>query len=747
MRKTSSGNFLVYIVVMVCIMIAVIGGIVWYLISFFSNSLYREFESANQQYVDEIMTRHENDMQIIDDITTQMSLKTDITRFFLTASPEKTFELKKTLESYMVVSNFFDLILYYYQKDEYLYSYSTSVNIDFLIQSGCILQETPADAFYNILSETKHKTDILVEQEIRGRWMPANLNGDKKAALYIQAIPPNLDEKMIYVVGESYYDGLLKDDERESFLYYAGEVIAYRGKKGLEKSSLQALMRGEESELLMDKEGCFQKEIALDGNEYLMSTSVGHSGIRYVTLQHMDTFHAKVWTEQLKILFVAIMISFLLFFVIGFYSSRMMRRLKSINSVFQNQRPYDLRSIEEGIKALNTSKKRADDENLEFQKRNFFRTLLRGYPDSNEELVRSARKYGLTLDEKKYVVILIHSNTVEEEQYIHIIFHNVLKCNESVSGCDLRLLDKKRSLFMVFGNKQEDISVAIEQLHERIANKFGKCQLSVSDFYEDFSNASKAYLEAELAMDFRSIHSSGIVHLHDVIEREQMELNFESHYRRLRMAMKCQDLEGAKLVVRDICEMVRVNNISVYKLRLLYDDIIKEIERNCSDSTSRSPNRFLNFYDMSQSISIDAFYDLLLDAVNKGISFGDKETLKESKMVRDAILYMNHNYCNSGLTMSSLAEHLQISGTTLSLEFQRELGIKPSEFLSNLRMEKAKELLRDTDLRIKDICIAVGYDDDYSFSRVFKKYTGMTASQYREEQESMMTSERDRGYQ
>jgi len=718
MRKTSSGNFMVYMIVIVCIMIGIIGGIVWYLISFFSNSLYREFESSNQQYVDEIMTRHENDLQIIDDITTQMSLKTDITRFFLTSNPEKTFELKKTLESYMVVSNFFDLILYYYQKDEYLYSYSTSVNIDFLVKSGCILGDTSSDAFYKILSENNYKTFILGEQEISGRWMPANLNGDKKAALYIQAIPPNLDEKLIYVVGESYYDGLLKNDEWNGFLYYEGEIIAYRGDSGVKKSSLQDLMKDEESEYLLNKEGCYQKEITLDEDKYLMSMYTGKSGIRYVTLQHMDTFHSKVWTEQLKILFVAIMISFLLFFVIGFYSSRMMRRLKSL-----------------------------DDENLEFQKRNFFRTLLRGYPDSNEELVISAKKYGLVLEAKKYVVILIHSNTVEEEQYIHIIFHSVLKCNESVSGCDLRLIDKKRSLFMVFGNKQEDINDAIEQLYETIATKFGRCLLSVSDFYEDFSNASKAYLEAEFAMDYRSIQSSGIIHLRDVAEREQMELNLESHYRRLRMTVKCQDFEGAKQVVRDICEMVRVNNISVYKLRLLYDDIIKEIERDCSDSTSKLPNRFLNFYDMSQSISIDAFYDLLLDAVNKGISLRDKETLQESNMVQDAILYMNHNYCNSGLTMSSLAEHLQISGTTLSLEFQREMGIKPSEFLSNLRMEKAKELLRDTDLRIKDICIAVGYDDDYSFSRVFKKYTGMTASQYREEQEGMMTSERDGGYQ
>jgi len=709
MKKTSSGNFLAYIVVIVCIMIGVIGGIVWYFISFFSDSLYREFESANQQYVEEIRTRHENDLQILDDITTQMSLKSEITRFYLTSNPEKTLDLKETLEGYKVVSNFYDLLLYYYQKDDYLYSYSTSVNIDFLVEKGCILQEKSREEFYQILKENTYTTQIIEEQKISGSWMPTCLNGDKRAALYMKAIPPNADEKLIFVVGESYYDGLLREDEWDSFLYYAGEVIAYRGKNVVEKSVLQDFME-KEATFIMGNEEYVQKEVTLDGNRYLMSMSMGNSGIWYVALQNMNTFYAKVWTEQLRILFVAIMISFFIFFVIGFYSSRMMRRLKSM-----------------------------DNENLEFQKRNFFRTLLRGYPDSNEELVAAAREYGLHLEDKKYAVMLIHSSTAEEEQYMHTIFYHVLQGEEYVAGCDLYLVDKKRSLFMIFGENQEVINAVMEQLHEKIADRFGSCLISVSNFYEDFSNASKAYLEAEFAMDYRSIHSSGIIHLQDVAEREQMELSFESHYKRLRMAVKCQDLEGAKQVVRDICEMVRVNNISVYMLRLLYDDTIKEIEKGSGDSTGKLPNRFLNFYDLSQSISIDAFYDLLLEAVNKGISLRDKEISNESNRVQDAIMYMNHHYCDSGLTMSSLAEHLQISGTTLSLEFQREMGIKPSEFLSNLRMEKAKELLRDTDLRIKDICIAVGYDDDYSFSRVFKKYTGMTASQYREERESIIS--------
>jgi len=60
------------------------------------------------------------------------------------------------------------------------------------------------------------------------------------------------------------------------------------------------------------------------------------------------------------------------------------------------------------------------------------------------------------------------------------------------------------------------------------------------------------------------------------------------------------------------------------------------------------------------------------------------------------------------------------------------MAIGPAEYLANLRLEKAKELLCNTDMLIKEISVAVGYYDEGSFSRRFKKHTGVTPGQYRE---------------
>ena len=65
--------------------------------------------------------------------------------------------------------------------------------------------------------------------------------------------------------------------------------------------------------------------------------------------------------------------------------------------------------------------------------------------------------------------------------------------------------------------------------------------------------------------------------------------------------------------------------------------------------------------------------------------------------------------------------------------FSQEMGVTFTEYLTQLRMDKAKELLRTTQQRSSDIAYAVGYNDPHYFSYLFKKHTGMTPRDFRKE--------------
>ncbi|MEG2700898.1 MAG: AraC family transcriptional regulator, partial [Hungatella sp.] len=92
------------------------------------------------------------------------------------------------------------------------------------------------------------------------------------------------------------------------------------------------------------------------------------------------------------------------------------------------------------------------------------------------------------------------------------------------------------------------------------------------------------------------------------------------------------------------------------------------------------------------------------------------------------------NYQNPDFNMSALAETLGVSGVTLAVEFKSSMGISPSDYLAIIRMERAKVLLKESQLRIKEVSVSVGYEDDHVFMRRFKKYVGKTPGEYRKEE-------------
>jgi AraC-like DNA-binding protein len=82
-------------------------------------------------------------------------------------------------------------------------------------------------------------------------------------------------------------------------------------------------------------------------------------------------------------------------------------------------------------------------------------------------------------------------------------------------------------------------------------------------------------------------------------------------------------------------------------------------------------------------------------------------------------------------TVSSLAKHLQISRSAFAERFHRLVGQTPLRYLTERRMVLASDLLRDTEMSVKQIAAQVGYETPASFSNVFKRWFDQSPAQYR----------------
>jgi two-component system response regulator YesN len=92
--------------------------------------------------------------------------------------------------------------------------------------------------------------------------------------------------------------------------------------------------------------------------------------------------------------------------------------------------------------------------------------------------------------------------------------------------------------------------------------------------------------------------------------------------------------------------------------------------------------------------------------------------------------YIRDNY-KENLTLESVAQQVFISPFYLSHLFREELDITFLEYLTRIRIETAKQLLKDQNTTISSIAAEVGYEDPSYFSKVFKKNTGLSPNQYR----------------
>ncbi|SDC63662.1 AraC-type DNA-binding protein [Paenibacillus sp. UNCCL117] len=122
-------------------------------------------------------------------------------------------------------------------------------------------------------------------------------------------------------------------------------------------------------------------------------------------------------------------------------------------------------------------------------------------------------------------------------------------------------------------------------------------------------------------------------------------------------------------------------------------------------------------------------------------AFGEAVRLKKEAAEADYVItfvkdYVEANY-GQDISLEHLAQKLNLTSSYLSAYFKEKTGTNLSEYTNALRMNKAMEMLRNTDLKIQDIAALVGCFTIAPFNRAFKRYTGQTPTEFRRSQQAL----------
>lgn len=195
------------------------------------------------------------------------------------------------------------------------------------------------------------------------------------------------------------------------------------------------------------------------------------------------------------------------------------------------------------------------------------------------------------------------------------------------------------------------------------------------------------------------------------------------------------DLRGTKKLLNELVAHVLVaEGAGVDAVRMCAVELTTLVSRAASRSSTRADSiyhlssRYISM--MLREKKVDELCYLLQEAVESFMDsmFGDKD--KGNPHIRQALCYMAENY-NRPLTLNDVAKEAGLSPSYFSALFKKVVGRGFSEHLCRIRVEESKRLLLSSDFSLAEIAIAMGFNDQSYYCKVFRRIVGLPPGQYR----------------
>jgi two-component system response regulator YesN len=299
-------------------------------------------------------------------------------------------------------------------------------------------------------------------------------------------------------------------------------------------------------------------------------------------------------------------------------------------------------------------------------------------------------------------------------------------------------------LLSVSEEKERNLSMArtlavLEEIRQSI-EKFLKFSVTigVSGVTSAVTDCLYAYKDAVSALDYRFIHGNNrIICIDDVEKRVAEKLRFdEDKEHALIRCLKVGSVHEVKEMVEDLFQGIADTPVSyqdyqVYLLEILVS-LLKAAKQSDIDMDHLFGANFTVFAEINKFNNIQEAKSWIVGICAKimDVIASDRQYTYKN-LVDMAKEYIQHHYHESEISINKLCSHLHISAGYFSTIFKKETKMTFVNYLMQIRMDAAKDLLRSTDLKAFEVAEKVGYSDPNYFSFSFRKQVGISPKEYR----------------
>ena len=426
-------------------------------------------------------------------------------------------------------------------------------------------------------------------------------------------------------------------------------------------------------------------------------------------------------------------------FMSGFSDKEYLMAGISLGAISYVEKPIDIEELSEAVsKAVHAVRK------LDRQSTNALHSLVFPYEEQEESSIDplSFMKFGKKLKKDATFFICV----LESKKDVRDLLKFNRKCKEK-----LQLgLPEKEIYFMAdsIGNNRFVILISTEygaHAFEKIKNVIYQTILSVKDEKDDWflgigeevsslellPKSYQSSLEAIQSLSYKgwnnyAIYSEERTKYQDIVSEEKKN----RFYKALLEKKEEEALYILEEIYHTLIDSHAILNFHVRNIYFTFDNIITQIDK-VHHLDGLEEGELVNAQFLDQAKTIHEMQNYVCSHMKEVLEETEEEK-KNNFLIKHVIQYMNQNLDNKELCIKVLAQEVYLTPTYLSNLFKKKTGRTIGQYLTEVRVKKAQEILNNPQLKLYQVAEMVGYEDANYFAKIFKKKTGMLPSEYRE---------------
>jgi two-component system response regulator YesN len=650
----------------------------------------------------------------------------------------------KILLNYSETNGFFYDLLLYIRNKEALYSSRSTYSLKTYYNQEFQFKNWPYDSFVNDLNNIQKLTirpagDVLMPGSEKERFVTYLV------PLPIQSATPH--STAIFIIKESSFQQLFKS----IFNYKKSSTIMLdtTGRVLTSSQSEIPLLSEQIRKQIVDERGSSTRTVEIMNVLYFLSyVSSQETGFTYVSVVPQTELMEKV--DTVKMIALAAIGAVLVLGGLLIYLMMHLHYNPLRNLIRWSEQTWGQASHMEGIdkvrSAIDYAARTRDhlQSQLAFSepiaKDHLLVSLLKGKPTDIQLLNELGRSFGISFSPASpyFVIIIQYDKEIDQADadMLREIWEGILA--RPMDGCRTDMFDNSSTSWIVAGDPKHIPRSSWENIRKRYSGEMREgVSMGIGDVCGDIMQINRSYLEAYTSLYHKPVFGGERIRFYWELGNDSKQLFWypKTETAQLELLLKQGDTEKALSVVGEIVRKVKENNITLLMAKYICFDIINTISKEAASAlrTDRSNDELSNV--LMQIMEMHSFDDIerhMFVLSNKMLAaLDDLASHRKPELLEQMELYMDKFVYSSQFSVQSMAQQFSLTATYLGRYFKEHTGMTLMDYVTGLRIERAKQLLKEKELPLHEMVQLIGFSDVSSFIRKFKQIVKVTPGDFR----------------